>query len=102
MENLKLTKQKLLAIEKIRKQQSQKKLPRAKKSPKAKKSTKQPKKAEILYFPPVPVHFYGSSKPAEALPRSSKVENIIQSRNSTKEEYITITFDDFLRANNRI
>lgn len=95
MENLKLTKQKSLAIEKIRKQQA-KKSPKARKTPKVKKSTRQSRGIELSYFPPVPVHFYGSSKPAEALPRGGKLE--IQSKNSTEEEYITITFDEFLKT----
>lgn len=98
MENLKLSKYQLLAIEKIRKTQKFQLQKTQRTTPKAKVSIQRTKRANIPYFPPVPVHFYGSSKPAEALPRGSKVENIIQTENSTQEEYITITFDEYLKT----
>lgn len=96
MEKSKLSKYQLLAIQKIQKSQ----LNQSKTKVVREKSVKKIKKIETHFFPATPVQFYGSHRPAEALPRSSELNKILQKARSP--QYQTITFDEYLHQDERI
>lgn len=91
MEKSNLSKYQLLAIQKIQRSQ----ITQIKPKIAVKKSFKKIKKIETHFFPATPVQFYGSHRPAEALPRSSELNKILQKARSP--QYQSITFDEYLR-----